>query len=281
MAVLTGRGRLVRGDGRGEVTGGKGAVPRPGRPAVDDGRDAQVQPGLLLRRGGVEPGPHRWRHDADGRPGQVAADRRGGGRRGDQEQVGALGHPQPVHGHVGAQHHRRPGWRLRLERGRGRRPGGEHTEHQVGRLAGQIRPQRRHQPGPGAAVHQPGQPAPGPQVGEVQPVIDRGHRDQAAEHPVSHPGAPATQQGHGVQLARLPPGLAQQAGAAARHHLVAEPHRPGQQHCVRRSSLPARPCHDKRTYRQVTLGPERGFTAGGRFRNPGAYLRGDRIAAPP
>jgi hypothetical protein len=205
------------------------------------GGDTQIQPGLLLRRSVVERRPHRWRHDPDRRPGQVAADGRGGRRGGDQEQVSALGHPEPVHGHVGAQHHGRPGGRLGLERCCRRRPGGEHAEHQVGRFPRQIHPQRRDQPGPGATVHQLGQPAPGPQVREVQPVVDPGRRDETAEHAVGHPGAPAAQQGHAVQIPGLPPGLMQQAGAAARHHLVAEPHRPGQQHCVRRSGLPVGP----------------------------------------
>jgi hypothetical protein len=146
-------------------------------PAVDDQhaelarRDSERGPGLLLRRRGVERGPHRRRYDRYCRPGKVTTDRCRRGGRGHQEQVGSLPDPDPVHCHVGAQHDRPPGRRLGLEPGRCRGAGGEHAEHEIRGLPLQVSPQRWHQPCAGRLVHETCQTATSAQVGEMHPVV--------------------------------------------------------------------------------------------------------------
>ena len=85
----------------------------------------------------------------------------------------------------------------------------------------------------GAPVHAVRQPAPGPKVGEVQPVVQAGDGDQAVEQPVRHARrstARAVTCCPGGGFAS--PDRSSKPGTAARHHLVAEPQRPGQQHRV-------------------------------------------------
>ena len=66
----------------------------------------------------------------------------------------------------------------------------------------------------------------------MQAVVEAREGDQEAEKPFAGPPAPAPQQGHAVEAAGAPPRQFQQAGAATGHHLVAEPQRACQQHCV-------------------------------------------------
>jgi hypothetical protein len=82
----------------------------------------------------------------------------------------------------------------------------------------------------GRQVHAVREPASGPQVGEVQSVVQAGDDDQAIEHLFASAPAPRPELGHAVQSVGSPSGLFQQLGTTAGHHLVAEPQRPGQQH---------------------------------------------------
>ncbi len=65
-------------------------------------RNAEPAPGRRLARRVVESGPHRRGNQRDRRPGQEPPHRRGRGGRADEEQVGALVHPQLVRGDVRA-----------------------------------------------------------------------------------------------------------------------------------------------------------------------------------
>jgi hypothetical protein len=65
-------------------------------------RDAEPLPGGRQARRVVEGGPHRRRDRRDRCPGKEPAHRRGRGGRADEEQVGALVHPQLVRGDVRA-----------------------------------------------------------------------------------------------------------------------------------------------------------------------------------
>jgi hypothetical protein len=173
---------------------GRGTRDRRQAPAAVDqqgaagvGGDLQLLPGLGLGRRVVEGAADRRRDDGDRRAGPEPADRGSGGRRGDQEQVGALVDPQPVRGDIGTVD---DGARGRPGRGTGGaaphsaarqrcvlQPGGrpgtgrEHTDHDVGGLAVQFGPQRPDGPGRGGGVHRARQRAARPQVREVQAVV--------------------------------------------------------------------------------------------------------------
>ncbi len=81
-------------------------------------------------------------------------------------------------------------------------------------------------------IHEVRQPAPGAKVRKMQPVVDTGNSDKAAEQPLAHRPAPRAEQRHAVKTAGTPPRSLQQAGAATHHHLVSQAQRPGQEHCV-------------------------------------------------
>jgi hypothetical protein len=144
-------------------------------------RHTQRRPGRCLGGRGVESGTHRRRYDGHRSSREEAPDRRFRHRRSDQEQIGPFGDPEPVQGHVSAQDDGPPVWCLWLEPRCRRGAGGEHAEHQVSRRPLQICLEGRHEPGGGAPVHEVRQAASGPQVGEVESVVNTGNGDHAGK----------------------------------------------------------------------------------------------------
>jgi hypothetical protein len=190
--------------------------------------EAERRPGVPLAGRLVEGRPDRRRHERDRRPGAEPADRRGRGRGADQEQVGALVHPHLVRGDVRAVHHRlevrcrRPGRRLgRLQRGRGERPGREDAQHQVDGRAVQLGAQRRDHAAGGGALGEPGDPAPGAQLREMQPVVHAGDGHQPVEHPLPGPAGRGAEQRHAVAGTDPPARALQHIPETAHGHFVA------------------------------------------------------------
>jgi hypothetical protein len=192
-------------------------------------REAEGLPGVLLAGRLVKSRADRGRDERDRRPGPEPADRRGRGRGADQEQVGALVHPHLVRGDVRAVHHRlevrrrqRPRRRRgRLERGRGERPGREDAQHQVGGCAVQLRAQRGDHATRGGALGDTGDPAPGAQLREVQPVVHAGDGHQPVEHPLPGPAGRGAEQRHAVAGADPPAGALEHIAETAHGHFVA------------------------------------------------------------
>ena len=169
-------------------------------------RDAEPLPGHRLARRVVEGGPHGRRDRRDRCPGEEPPHRRGRGRRADEEQVGALVHPQLVRGDVRAVDDRAELWRPRPAilaklpsqfRG-GERAGGEHAQHQVGRVTVEFGAQPGHRGPRRKTLGEPGDSSPGAELREVQAVVDTGHRHQPVEYPLSGPGSAVAEQGHAV-----------------------------------------------------------------------------------
>jgi hypothetical protein len=193
--------------------GGRGGRQRCEAPAAVDEerapcglRDPEPLPGRRLARGVVEGGPDRRRDQRDRCPGQEPPHRRGRGRRADEEQVGALVHPQLVRGDVRAVDDRAelrrrwpafPAWLPSQLRG-GERPGGEDAQHQVDRVTVELGAQPGHRGPRGKALGERGDSSPGAELREVQAVVDTGHRHQPVEYPLSGPARAVAEQGHAV-----------------------------------------------------------------------------------
>ncbi len=197
--------------------GRRGRQRREAPAAVDEERapcglrDAEPAPGRRLARGVVESGPHRRGNQRDRRPGQEPPHGRGRGGRADEEQVGALVYPQLVRGDVRAVDDRaelrchgsgcrspgRPG-SLPAEFRGGERAGGEDAQHQVDRVTLEFGAQPRHRGPRREALGEPGHPPPGAELGEVQAVVDAGHRHQPVEHSLPGPAGTVAEQRHAV-----------------------------------------------------------------------------------
>ena len=169
-------------------------------------RDAEPLPGRRLARAVVEGGPDRGRDHRDRRPGQEPPHRRGRGGRADEEQVGALVHPQLVRGDVRAVDDRAelrrslpafPAWLPSQLRG-GERPGGEDAQHQVDRVAVELGAQPGHRRPRRKTLGEPGGSSPGAELREVQAVVDTGYRHQPVEYPLPGPARAVPEQGHAV-----------------------------------------------------------------------------------
>ena len=174
-------------------------------------RDTEPAPGCRLARRVVESGPHRRGNQRDRRPGQEPPHGRGRGGRADEEQVGALVHPQLVRGDVrtvddraelrchgsGCRSPGRPG-SLPAEFRGGERAGGEDAQHQVDRVKLEFGAQPRHRGPRREALGEPGHPPPGAELGEVQAVVDAGHRHQPVEHSLPGPAGTVAEQRHAV-----------------------------------------------------------------------------------
>ena len=188
-------------------------------------RDPESVPRAGPGRRRVEGGLHRVRHDPDSRVRLEPADGPLGYLRRHQVHVHVRMHPQPVRGNVPAEHHVNHG-RIPFRDGAdGRGPRSEHGDREAGRVMVQVLGQPGNQLTAGPRIGQQREPGPRPQRSEMEGVVQAGHGEHRAEHPLPRAAGPRAEQPHRVHGLRRPAPGRQGIGAGLRGRHVSQAQR--------------------------------------------------------